>query len=166
MRSVMDSRYSRFTGHTFHDLIGTHYQQDVDLDKVFMDVAVYNQRVMGPAHVVNVVDEAIKTAVARRSVAHITIPKDIQDWTASDSQRSSANVKRHSGDLYAPERPAPPGEVLREAADVINRGARVVILAGQGALGARAEIAALAERTAGVIVKPLVGKAVVPDNHP
>src|SRR6201993_3791671 len=51
------------TGHTFHDLIGTHYQQDVDLDKVFMDVAAYNQRVMGPAHVVNVVDEAIKTAL-------------------------------------------------------------------------------------------------------
>ena len=69
------------TGHTFHDLIGTHYQQDVDLDKLFMDVAVYNQRVMGPAHVVNVVDEAIKTALAYRGVAHITMPKDIQDWT-------------------------------------------------------------------------------------
>jgi len=154
------------TGHTFHDLIGTHYQQDVDLDKVFMDVAVYNQRVMGPGHVVNVVDEAIKTAVARRSVAHITVPKDIQDWTTSESHRSSANVKRHSGDVYAPERPAPPGEVLREAADVINRGSRVVILAGQGALGARAEITELAERTSGVIVKPLLGKAVVSDNHP
>src|SRR5881296_3129677 len=59
------------TGMPFHDLIGTHYQQDVDLDKVFMDVAAYNQRVMGPAHVVNVVDEAIKTALARRGVAHI-----------------------------------------------------------------------------------------------
>src|SRR5919202_2597154 len=53
------------TGHTFHDLIGTHYQQDVDLDKLFMDVAAYNQRVMGPAHVVNVVDEADRTALSR-----------------------------------------------------------------------------------------------------
>src|SRR5262247_3262529 len=68
------------TGHTFHDLIGTHHQQDVDLDKLFMDVAVYNQRVMGPAHVNNLVDEAIKTALDRRGVAHLTIPKDIQDW--------------------------------------------------------------------------------------
>src|SRR3954468_18033866 len=59
------------TGHTFHDLIGTLYQQDVDLDKVFMDVAVYSQRVMGPAHIVNVLDEAIRNALARRSVAHI-----------------------------------------------------------------------------------------------
>ncbi len=45
------------TGHTFHDLIGTHYQQDVDLERLFMDVAAYNERVMGPAHVVNVVDD-------------------------------------------------------------------------------------------------------------
>src|SRR6476659_5363459 len=56
------------TGHTFHDLIGTHYQQDVDLVKVFSDVAAYNERVMGPAHVCNVVDEAVKTAIARRTV--------------------------------------------------------------------------------------------------
>src|ERR671939_1148527 len=66
------------TGHTFHDLIGTGYQQDVDLDKLFVDVAAYNQRVMGPAHAINVLDEAIKTALGRRTVAHITIPKDIQ----------------------------------------------------------------------------------------
>src|SRR3954452_15465064 len=58
-------------GHTFHDLIGTHYQQDVDLDKLFMDVAAYSERIMGPAHVDNAVDEAIKTAIARRTVAHI-----------------------------------------------------------------------------------------------
>src|SRR5665213_3455061 len=63
------------TGHTFHDLIGTHYQQDVDLDKLFMDVAVYNERIMGPAHVVNVVDAAVKTALSRHGVSHITIPK-------------------------------------------------------------------------------------------
>ena len=84
------------TGHTFHDLIGTHYQQDVDLDKLFMDVAAYNERVMGPAHVQNVVDEAIKTALARRTVAHITIPKDVQDWTNSDAERSDANIPNHS----------------------------------------------------------------------
>src|ERR1041384_5652774 len=68
------------TGHTFHDLIGSHYQQDVDLDKLSMDVAAYNQRVMGPAHVVSTVDEAVKTDLAYRTVAHITIPKDIQEW--------------------------------------------------------------------------------------
>ena len=154
------------TGHTFHDLIGTHYQQDVDLDKLFMDVAVYNQRIMGPGHVYNVVDEAIKTALARRSVAHITIPKDIQDWTSSDAEPSDANIPRHSADLYAAAYPLPHAGLLQQAADIINQGSKVAILAGAGCLKARAEILQLAERVAGPIIKPLLGKAVVPDDSP
>ncbi len=98
------------TGHTFHDLIGTHFQQDVDLDKLYMDVAVYNERIMGPAHVDNVVDEAIKTALAHRAPAHITIPKDIQEWTSSDGKRSKMNVAHHSADLYAGRYPLPTRE--------------------------------------------------------
>ena len=154
------------TGHTFHDLIGTNYQQDVDLDKLYMDVAVYNQRVMGPAHVVNVVDEAIKTALARRGVAHLTIPKDIQDWTTDAEPRSSSNVSRHSADLYAAAYPAPPNELIEEAAELINGGSRIAILAGRGCLGARAEVLELAEKVGAPIVKPLLGKAVVPDDSP
>src|SRR5947207_11362336 len=53
------------TGHTFHDLIDTHAQQDVSLDRLFMDVAVYNTRVMGPAHVENVAHVACRSAIAR-----------------------------------------------------------------------------------------------------
>ena len=154
------------TGHTFHDLIGTAYQQDVDLDKLFMDVAVYNQRVMGPAHVQNVVDEAIRLALARRQPAHITVPKDIQGWKASDEQRSEMNVKRHSGAIVGSMQSIAPVEVLHSAAEIINAGERVVILAGQGALGARQEVLRLAEALNGVIIKPLLGKAVVPDDSP
>ncbi len=154
------------TGHTFHDLIGTHYQQDVDLDKLFIDVAEYNERVMGPAHVINAVDEAIKTCLSRRTVSHITIPKDIQGWTASDEIRSDANVPKHSADMYAAPYPLPPKEMLQKAADVINAGSRVAILAGRGCLHARAEVLELADKVAGPIIKPLLGKAVVPDNSP
>jgi pyruvate dehydrogenase (quinone) len=153
------------TGHTFHDLSGTHYQQDVDLVKVFADVAAYNERIMGPAHVCNVVDEAVKTAIARRTVSHITIPKDIQDWSA-DGQRSKANIASHSGDLYTDALPMPPHAALRKAADILNKGARVAILAGRGCLPARKEILAMAEKLAAPIVKPLLGKAVVPDDSP
>ncbi len=154
------------TGHTFHDMIGTHYQQDVDLDKLFMDVAEYNQRIMGPAHVHNVVDEAIKTSLARRTVSHITIPKDIQEWTTSDEMRSGANVPRHSADLYAASYPVPPQELLLRAADLINHGSKVAILAGRGCLDARDEVLELAEKVGGPIIKPLLGKAVVPDDSP
>src|SRR5947209_9486144 len=78
------------TGHTFHDLIGTQYQQDVDLDKLFMDVAVYNERITGPAHVHNALDDAVRTAMTRRGVAHLCIPKDVQDWKGSDAPRTAA----------------------------------------------------------------------------
>jgi len=154
------------TGHTYHDLIGTHYQQDVDLDKLFMDVSVYNERVMGPAHVVNVVDEAVKTALARRGVAHVTIPKDIQEWTVSEEHRSSANVATHSADLYASAYPMPHQDKIQQAADLINKGSKVAILAGRGCLHARDEVTRLAEAVGGPIVKPLLGKAVVPDDSP
>ena len=150
------------TGHTFHDLIGTQYQQDVDLDKLFMDVTAYNERVMGPAHIVNMVDEAIKAALPRRGVSHITIPKDIQEWTVSDAHRSAANIAKHSADLYAPAYPMPPQNKLQEAADLINAGAKGAILAGRGCLHALDEVLQLAERVAGPIIKPLLGKAVVP----
>src|SRR5205085_6062191 len=108
------------TGHTFHDLIGTHQQQDVDLDKLFVDVTVYNQRIMGPAHVNNVVDEAVKTALSRRGVSHITVPKDIQEWTTSDVPRSDANIAQHSASLFAPTYPLPPQAELEQAAALIN----------------------------------------------
>ena len=153
------------TGHTFHDLIGTHYQQDVSLDKVFMDVAAYNERIMGPAHLFNVVDEAMKTAIARRSVAHITIPKDIQKWT-SEGPRSSTNIPKHSGDSSSDARPLPPRAHIERAAALINAGSKVAILAGQGCLSARKEILQFAEKAGAPIVKALLGKAVVPDESP
>ncbi len=154
------------TGHTFHDLIGTHYQQDVDLDKLYMDVAAYNQRVMGPAHVVNVVDEAIKTSLARRTVSHINIPKDIQDMPQSKNQRSSANIADHSSDLFSAAYPVPPERSLRQAADLINQGKKVAMLVGRGCLGARQEVLELAELAAAPVVKALLGKAVIPDRSP
>ena len=69
------------TGHHFHDLIDTHAQQDVDLDRVFTDVAVYSTRVMGAAHVENVAHLACRNALALHGVAHINFPVDFQDAT-------------------------------------------------------------------------------------
>lgn len=154
------------TGHTFHDLIGTHYQQDVDLTKVFMDVSVYNERVMGPMHVRNVVDAAVKHALGYRGVAHISIPKDIQDWTTSDGERSDANIKQHSSALFVQQYPLPTQTELQQAADILNAGAKVAILVGRGALNARDEVTQLAETLAAPVAKALLGKAVLPDDSP
>ncbi|HEY1378894.1 MAG TPA: thiamine pyrophosphate-dependent enzyme [Gemmataceae bacterium] len=153
------------TGHTFHDLIGTHYQQDVDLTKVFQDVAVYNERIAGPAHVCNAVDEAIRTAFAHRGPAHLCIPKDIQEWSDGDG-RSKANITRHSAAGVAASPLMPTQADLQAAANIINAGKKVVLLAGRGALGCRDLVLRLADAVGGPVVKPLLGKAVVPDDSP
>ena len=171
LNGLYDAKFDRqpvlaITGHTFHDMIGTHYQQDLDLDKLYMDVAFYNQRVMGPAHVENVLDEAIKTALSYRGVAHITIPKDIQEWNTSEEQRSSMNVKRHSSDTAAPRFPIPPQPDFEAAAKLIAEGSKVAILVGRGALGARRQVLELASKLNAPVVKALLGKAVIPDDDP
>src|SRR5579859_4350135 len=88
------------TGMTYHDLIGTHYQQDVNTDYLFMDVAQFNQRVMGLKHVHNLTDLAVRTALTHRTVSHITFPNDLQDEPADEGGRSPQDVKGHSSGVF------------------------------------------------------------------
>lgn len=152
------------TGHAFHDLIDTHTQQDVDLDRLFSDVAIYNTRVMGAAHVANVTDLACRTALNFRGVAHLNIPTDIQD--EESDERSKRNVPHHTAEVPATSARLPGEDDLLRAASVLNEGKKIAILAGQGALNARNEIIAVAERLEAPIIKALLGKAVVPDDCP
>src|ERR671937_1807937 len=122
------------TGLPYHDLIGTHTQQDVELDRLFMDVCKYNGRVMGPSHVENVVDLACRTALTYHGVAHVTIPVDVQEMKA-DKLRSTRNVPHHTSDVGARGGRLPTDEELQRAAAVLNGGRKVAILAGRGALG-------------------------------
>ncbi len=153
------------TGMAYHDLIGTHTQQDVALDRLFIDVATFNERIMSPSHVENVADLACRTALAYRGVAHIAFPVDIQDMEA-DTQRSKRNIGHHTSDIYARSARLPDEHELHRAAEILNSGKKVAILAGRGALGATAELERAAERLAAPIVKALLGKAVVPDDSP
>lgn len=154
------------TGLQFHDLVGTHTQQDVELDKLFQDVALFNQRIMGAAHVRNIATLACRTALARRGVAHITMPVDLQDQAVDEDMRAPRNVKGHNTDLFAPELPVPSEEQTRRAVEILDAGQRIVILAGQGALRATDQLERLADRLGAVIVKALLGKAAVPDDSP
>src|SRR5205823_4984586 len=154
------------TGMAYHDLVGTHTQQDVELDRLFVDVAKYNARVMGPTHVENVVDLACRTALAYRGVAHVTIPVDVQEMPAARRQRSKRNIPGHTSDVMARSARLPAEDDLRRAAEVLNAGRRVAILAGAGALGAGEVLEAAADALAAPIVKALLGKAAVPDDSP
>jgi pyruvate dehydrogenase (quinone) len=154
------------TGMAYHDLVGTYTQQDVELDRLFVDVAKYNARVMGPTHVENVVDLACRTALAYRGVAHVTIPVDVQEMPATKKQRSKRNIAGHTSDVMARSARLPADDDLRRAAEILNAGERVAILAGAGALGATDALEATAEALGAPIVKALLGKAAVPDDSP
>jgi len=154
------------TGLQFHDLINTHTQQDVELDKLFIDVCVYNNRVMGPDHVENVAELACRTALSYRGVSHITIPVDLQEKEVSKKTRSERNVPHHVSNKWAHSARLPDASDLRRAAEILNEGKKIVIMAGAGALNATDELEAAAEKLGAVIVKPLLGKAAVPDDSP
>ena len=152
------------TGHAFHDLIDTHTQQDVDLDRLFSDVAIYNTRIMGVAHVRNATDLACRTALNFRGVAHLNIPTDIQDQESDE--RSKRNIPNHTSRIPATSARLAQEDDLQRAAQVLNDGKRVAILVGQGALGASDEVIRVAEKLSAPIIKALLGKAVVPDDCP
>jgi pyruvate dehydrogenase (quinone) len=154
------------TGLQFHDLIETFTQQDVELDKLFMDACVYNARVMGPSHVENVVELACRTALAYRGVAHVTMPVDMQSRPVDSDARSERNIAGHVSDLMACSSRMPSEDQLARAIEILNSGTKTVIMAGRGAIGAGRELVAVAERLGAPIVKPLLGKAAVPDDSP
>lgn len=154
------------TGLQYHDLIGTNTQQDVALDKLFMDVAVFNERVMGAAHVENLTALACRTALSRRGVAHLTMPVDLQEQTVSDDMRSKRNIANHVSDSFARGGREPEMAGVHDAAELLNAGKRIAILAGQGALRAGAQLEQVAELLGAPIIKALLGKSAVPDDSP
>jgi pyruvate dehydrogenase (quinone) len=151
------------TGTQYHDVSNTFSQQDVELDKLFMDVCVYNNRIMGPQHVESTVHLACRSALAYRGVAHITIPIDFQSMDVGERDPSKRNVPHHASDTWAQSGRMPAAEDLKQAADILNAGKNITILAGQGALHATEELLRTAEILKAPIVKALLGKAAVPD---
>ena len=153
------------TGSTYSDMMGSSYQQDVDLLQLFSDVTVYNNRVNSPEHAEMAVDVACRTALAKRGVSHLTIPIDVQEQELY-GQYSRHKVPGHTSDAFASPATVPDIKLVQRAADILNSGSKVVMLVGQGALGATDEVIAVAEKLGAPIVKALLGKAAVPDDHP
>jgi pyruvate dehydrogenase (quinone) len=154
------------TGHTYHDMIGTHFQQEIDIIPLFKDVAEYNQMILGVKHAEELVDLACRSALSTRSVSHLTCPADIQDWTAKDEESSQQMVKGHTSSAWRPPIVVPQMESLKSAAALLNSVKKTVILAGAGALRATEELEQLAELLGAPIAKALLGKATVPDDSP
>ncbi|HJT86703.1 MAG TPA: thiamine pyrophosphate-dependent enzyme [Bryobacteraceae bacterium] len=154
------------TGMPYHDLIGTHYLQDMNQDYLYTDVALYNQRIMGPAHVENAVDLACRMALSHRAVAHLAVPIDFQVAKMSSGSRSKRNLSGHTSEAYTVPRRIPERAQLEKAAALFQGKKKIAILAGAGARGARQELLDTAGRLQAPIIKALLGKESVPDDNP
>jgi pyruvate dehydrogenase (quinone)/pyruvate oxidase len=156
------------TGMQETSVLGTAHQQEVDLARLFSDVAAYSETVMTPAQLPTLVDVAARTALARRGVAHLTMPNDLQIAEADDELVGPIGPVRapSTATEFLPASGLPRDADIAAAADVLNRGRKIGILAGIGALHARRELEEVAAALDAPVVKTLPGKAVLPDDSP
>jgi pyruvate dehydrogenase (quinone) len=175
------------TGQQYRDLLGSSYQQEVNLLALYQDVAAYNQQVQSPTQVYNLANTACRVALSQQTVAHISFPIDLQvaearlefDTRPGGSPKTPGQVAPFPPEFYShnggPGRasavykgifPAPTEETLVQAAEVLNAGKKIAILAGHGALHAGPELVQVAETLGAPIVKSLLGKGVVEDDNP
>jgi pyruvate dehydrogenase (quinone) len=171
LNGLYDARFDNapvlaITGSTFRDLQGLHFMQGVDTVKLMDDVALFNQQVNGPDHAVLVANQACRAAMGGRCVAHLTIPKDVQGMKVSADKPSLENHGGRTSAAWSPAAGAPSQEQLQAAADVLNAGTKISIMAGAGCLGARAELRQLAETLGAPIAKAFLGKALLADDDP
>ncbi|HEY3861545.1 MAG TPA: thiamine pyrophosphate-requiring protein [Verrucomicrobiae bacterium] len=153
-------------GQSSRQAIGGSYQQEVDLVSLFKDVAgEFVQQASHPAQIRHLVDRAIRIAKAERTVTCIIIPADLQEEKAV-KQPEHRHSTVHSGVGHASVRILPAQADLRKAADILNEGKRVAILAGAGALGASESLVKTANILGAGVAKALLGRAVLPDGLP
>ena len=146
--------------------LGSNYQQEVDLNTLFKDVASeFVQTCMSPSQARHLIDRAVQVAKASRSVTAVIFPEDVQESDYEDPPMSHGSV------FTAPQREVrsrviPPAEEVRRAAELLNSGEKVAILVGQGAREAADEVKQVAELLGGGVAKALNGRDVLPDDLP
>jgi pyruvate dehydrogenase (quinone) len=145
--------------------LGANYQQEVDLNTLFKDVASeYVMTVMEPAQARHVIDRAVRIAQASRSVTAVIIPNDVQEAEHEEPPRAHGTVYSSIG--ISTPRVVPRDEDLQRAADVLNAGEKVAMLIGQGAAHAADEVVQVAELLGAGVAKALNGRAALPDDLP
>jgi pyruvate dehydrogenase (quinone) len=143
---------------------GGSYQQELNLDRMFADVAEYVQEVSHPAQLPHVVDRAIRLALARRGPAVIIIPKDVQEQSFEPPKRAHGFTR--SGPGYSRPVIVPAESDLARGAEVLNSGKKVAILIGAGAVDAADQVVQVAKKLGAGVAKALLGKSVLPDDLP
>ncbi|MER6386238.1 thiamine pyrophosphate-requiring protein [Streptomyces sp. NPDC001250] len=150
-------------GQTNRSAMGGSYQQEVDLISLYKDVASdFCEMVTVPEQLPNVLDRALRTAMARRSVTALIVPADVQELDYSPPEHAFKMVPSSLGMPHSTA--VPDDDDLQRAADVLNSGGKTAVLIGQGARGARTEVTEVAERLGAGVAKALLGKDTLDDD--
>ncbi len=154
-------------GQSAREALGGSFQQEVDLGSLFKDVAhEYVQTMIVPQHARALLDRAVRIALAERSVTCVVVPNDLQEVAYEDPPHAHNTLHSALGRGWLPPRVLPREEDLRRAAELLNEGKKVAILAGAGARGAAGELEEVADRLGAGVAKALLGKDVLPDDLP
>ncbi|MFF1400646.1 thiamine pyrophosphate-requiring protein [Streptomyces sp. NPDC058287] len=152
-------------GQTNRSAMGGSYQQEVDLLSLYKDVASdFCEMVTVSEQLPNVLDRAMRTAKAKRTVTAVIIPADVQELDYTPPTHDFKMVPSSLG--MAAYAPVPADDEIERAAEVLNSGEKVAILVGQGARGAREQVKEIADVLGAGVAKALLGKDVLPDTLP
>ncbi|KAB8125893.1 pyruvate oxidase [Gracilibacillus oryzae] len=146
------------TGQISHDLLGTDNFQEVNLERLFDDVAIFNKRVTSGKQLGPLLKQAFREAYEKKGVSVLTVPDDVfTEKVRKTELRSEAIPSFHL---------VPDKHSVQKAVSLIQQAKKPVILAGKGGMGARDELLEFAEKIAAPVVVSLRGKGVIPDQHP
>jgi thiamine pyrophosphate-dependent acetolactate synthase large subunit-like protein len=154
------------TGMPFSDVLGAHYVQEVNPSRLMDGVASYNVMIGNPLQALSAVDLACRTALGGNCVSHLAIPKDVQMAPLAGAHPSEDRGSIVGTASWVPPLCVPREEQLRAVADLLNNGTKIMILAGQGALGASRELEQAAEILGAPVAKALLGRTVLDDDSP
>ncbi|MBI1191433.1 MAG: thiamine pyrophosphate-requiring protein [Tepidisphaera sp.] len=144
--------------------LGSDYQQEVDLQTLLADVSAYTQTLMTPAQTHHVIDRALRIATAERTVACVIVPNDLQDAAMEAPPRRHGST--FSGTGYRAPVQVPAAADLDAAAEVLNAGERVAILAGAGVKDAVDVLLQVSDRLGAGLAKAVLAKTMIPDSAP
>ncbi|MFI2475042.1 thiamine pyrophosphate-requiring protein [Nocardia xishanensis] len=153
-------------GQTARSAMGGSYQQEVNLQTLFQDVADYVVEVNVASQLPNALDRAFRVAIARRAPTAVIIPSDLQEEEYEPPEHAFKQVPSSPPGAVPPAQVIPARDEIRRAAEILDAGSRVAILIGQGARSAATEVLEIADRTGAGIAKALLGKDVLPDDLP
>jgi pyruvate oxidase len=148
------------TGQVATQVVGTGNFQEVDLVQAFSSVAEFNHSVQAGSKHADLMSLAIKHAILKRDVSHLTFPDEAQEKLAEDEKPQSANGR------ITPQTITPPKESLDKAVALLKSARRPVIIMGHGCRFHNNEVIAFAESLNAPVLTTFKGKGLIPDNHP